>query len=117
MDETVKEIDNYLRRLFPICRSLTGQGNRETLKILQEIVPIEIKEYPSGSSVYDWVIPDEWVIREAWIKDLNGNKLVDFYSNNLHVVNYSQPVNCTSRDLKRGTPLSWTDIIFQKKSI
>ena len=80
------EIDNYLQRLFPLPRSITGTGNRETLRILQELAPIKILEFASGKEVYDWVIPDEWRIRDAWIKNNSGKKLVDFQSNNLHVV-------------------------------
>ena len=87
------EIDEYLKRLFPITRSLTGQGNRETFQILEEIAPIVVTEYPSGTSAYDWKVPDEWVIRDAYIKDANGNRIVDFRECNLHVVSYSIPVN------------------------
>jgi len=87
------EIDAYLKRLFPICRSITGPGNRETLKILQEIAPIEIKEYPSGTEVYDWVIPSEWRVRDAWIKNRAGERLVDFGVSNVHLVSYSKPVS------------------------
>jgi len=87
------EINNYLRQLFPINRSITGPGNRDTLKILQEIAPLKIKEYPSGKTVYDWVIPDEWHAKNAWIKDTNGKKLVDFNLNNIHLVGYSQHIN------------------------
>lgn len=89
--ELIDEIDHYLHRLFPITRSITGPGNRETLRILQELVPLEIKEYPSGTSVFDWTIPDEWKVRDAWIKDANGNKLVDFKHCNVHLVSYSEP--------------------------
>ena len=77
-----QEIDRYLSRLFPICRSLTGDGNRQTLSILKEIVPLELKEYPSLKEVYDWEIPPEWNISDAWIKDCTGTKLVDFLDNN-----------------------------------
>lgn len=87
------EIDSYLKRLFPITRSITGNGNRETLKILQEIIPLDILEYPTGQQVYDWTIPKEWNIKDAWIKDSNGNKIVDFKISNLHVVSYSTPIN------------------------
>ena len=87
------EIDNYLKRLFPICRSITGNGNRETLRILQEIVPLTVHEVPTGTQVYDWKIPDEWNIRDAWIKNSNGEKVIDFQKSNLHVVNYSIPVH------------------------
>lgn len=93
MTEIVSEIDRFLKRLFPITRSITGPGNRESLRILQEIIPLEIKEYPSGATVYDWVIPDEWIIRDAWIKDEKGNKLVDFKECNLQLVGYSEPIH------------------------
>ena len=85
------EIDSYLQRLFPLCRSITGEPNRKTLKILQEIAPLQIKEYPSGTPVYDWTVPDEWNLRNAWIKDVNGNKLVDIQDSNIHLVSYSEP--------------------------
>lgn len=93
MIDYTKQIDHYLHCLFPITRSITGNGNRETLKILQEIVPLEIKEYPSCQKVYDWVIPKEWNIKDAWIKNSKGDKIVDFQKNNLHVVSYSIPVH------------------------
>jgi len=92
IDYTIR-IDHYLCRFFSITRSITGEGNRETLKILQEIVPLEIKEYPSGQNVYDWVIPKEWNIKDAWIKNSKGDKIVDFQKSNLHVVSYSQPIH------------------------
>lgn len=93
MANLASEIDNYLHRLYPITRSLTGNGNRETLSILREIIPIVIKEYPSGGKVYDWTIPDEWNINDAWIKDDEGNRIVDFNESNIHVVGYSEPIN------------------------
>jgi len=96
------EIGRYMRRLFPITRSITGPGNRETLQILQELAPLTIKEYPSGTPVYDWIIPDEWQVRDAWIKDGKGKKLVDFQQSNIHLVSYSEPVdkNITFEELK-----------------
>jgi aminopeptidase-like protein len=87
------EIDSFLQRLNPWPRSLTGDGNRETLRILQEIAPIELSEYSSGTPVYDWVIPEEWSIRDAYIKGPDGDRLVDFKESNLHVVSYSEPVH------------------------
>ena len=67
-----ENIDEYLKRLFPISRSIMGDGNRETLRILQELIPIDIEEYPSQTKVYDWTIPGEWSIRSAWIKNSTG---------------------------------------------
>ena len=93
MSNLTKELDSYLRQLFPICRSITGLGNRETLRILQEIIPLTIIEVSSGTSVYDWIIPEEWEIRGGWISTLDGRKIVNFDDCNLHVVSYSQPVN------------------------
>ena len=93
MIKVASEIDSYLKRLFPIMRSITGPGNRETLSILKEIAPLETKEYLSGTKVYDWTVPDEWQVREAWIIDKDGNKLVDFQNCNIHLVGYSEPVH------------------------
>jgi aminopeptidase-like protein len=92
MNDFCKEINNFLKRLFPICRSLTGEGNRETLSILKEIIPLKIHEVPSGTKIFDWEIPLEWRIREAWIKDKKGQILIDFSKNNLHVLGYSHSV-------------------------
>lgn len=93
MSELKDDLDVYLRRLFPLCRSLTGEANRQTLRILNEIAPITIHEVPSGKQVYDWVVPDEWNIRDAWIADPQGRRVVDFQSSNLHVVGHSEPVD------------------------
>lgn len=92
MADLLTEIDAYLKRLFPICRSITGNGNRETLRILQELVPLTITEVASGTTVYDWIVPDEWNIRDAWISVPDGRHIVDFKANNLHIVGYSEPV-------------------------
>jgi aminopeptidase-like protein len=87
------ELDACLRGLFPLCRSLTGEANRQTLCALNDIAPVTIHEVPTGKAVYDWVIPCEWNIRDAWIADSAGRRVVDFRSSNLHVVSYSEPVN------------------------
>lgn len=81
-----------IERLYPICRSITGDGVRQSLAILREFVPLEIHEVPSGEKVFDWTIPPEWNIRDAWIKDSAGERLVDFQKLNLHVMSYSIPV-------------------------
>ena len=87
------EIYNLIERLYPICRSITGDGVRETLSILSEFIPLTVTEVPSGTEVFDWKIPVEWNIRDAWIKDARGKKVVDFNKSNLHVLNYSAPIN------------------------
>lgn len=79
-------------RLYPICRSITGPGVRETLGVLRRHVALDIREVPSGTQVFDWTIPPEWTIRGAHIRNSAGEKVVDFADNNLHVVGYSRPV-------------------------
>jgi aminopeptidase-like protein len=79
--------------LFPICRSITGNGVRQSLQILQQHIPLTIHEVPTGSQVFDWTVPREWNIREAYIKNAQGQKVVDFNNSNLHVLNYSVPVH------------------------
>lgn len=84
---------DQITRLFPITRSITGNGIRETLSIVSETIPLKIVEVPSGTEVFDWQVPSEWNIKDAWIKDGSGVKIVDFMQNNLHVLNYSVPVH------------------------
>eukprot|EP01047_Picozoa_sp_COSAG01_P071184 COSAG01_NODE_10983_length_2033_cov_22.897749_1_plen_147_part_10 len=72
-----------------------GNGVRDSLNEIKKRIPINLIEYPSGSNVYDWVIPKEWNIKDAYIKDSEGNRFVDFNKNNLHIVNYSVPINTT----------------------
>jgi aminopeptidase-like protein len=85
-------IHRLVTELFPICRSITGEGFRQTLGILKRFIPLELTEVPSGKRVFDWTIPLEWNIRGAWIKDPRGRTVVDFRDSNLHVLNYSIPV-------------------------
>ena len=82
------------QKLYPICRSITGNGVRKTLKIIKKEFPkLKIHSVPSGSKVFDWNIPPEWNIRDAYILDKDNKKIVDFKNNNLHLVGYSIPVN------------------------
>jgi aminopeptidase-like protein len=90
-----REMYALAEELFPICRSITGDGVRETLNIVRRSIELNIHEVPSGSEVFDWTIPKEWNIRDAYVKDSRGRKVIDFKNNNLHVMNYSVPVDKT----------------------
>jgi aminopeptidase-like protein len=79
-------------RLYPICRSITGDGVRASLRILQDIIPLKIREVPSGTQVFDWTVPLEWNIKTAYVRNSKGKKVIDFENSNLHVLNYSVPV-------------------------
>ncbi|MEH2024405.1 DUF4910 domain-containing protein [Nostoc sp.] len=87
------ELYQLISDLYPICRSITGNGFRETLKILQQHIPLSVHEVPTGTEVFDWIVPKEWNIKDAYIKNSQGKKVVDFANSNLHVVNYSIPVH------------------------
>lgn len=90
------EIYTFAQRLWPINRSLTGNGVRETLNIIKELLPtLQIQEVPSGIQVFDWMVPNEWNVREAWIEGPDGQRVVDFSKHNLHLVGYSIPINST----------------------
>lgn len=86
------EIHALVRDLYPICRSITGDGFRQTLARLNEQIPLQVREVPSGTKVFDWTVPREWNIRDAYVKNSSGERVIDFRRHNLHVVNYSVPV-------------------------
>ena len=94
-----QEMHALIRELYPLCRSLTGDGVRETLRVLGRFVPLEVHEVPSGTPVFDWTVPREWNLREAWIATRDGRRVVDARDSNLHVVSYSTP-------LRRRVPLA-----------
>ena len=88
------QIHDFAKKLWPINRSITGDGVRETLRIIKEEIPdLEITEVPSGTRVFDWEIPKEWQVKQAYIITPSGKKICDFNSNNLHLIGYSCPVN------------------------
>ncbi|EWM13339.1 DUF4910 domain-containing protein [Kutzneria sp. 744] len=82
-------------RLYPVCRSITGNGLRRTLEIIGGEIPLVVSEVPTGTQVLDWNVPREWNIRDAWVKDPSGRKVIDFAEHNLHIVGYSTPLRAT----------------------
>lgn len=88
-----QEMYSLVRDLYPICRSITGDGVRETLRRVREFIPLEVREVPTGTQAFDWVVPKEWNIRDAYVKNSRGVKVIDFKKSNLHVLNYSTPVH------------------------
>jgi aminopeptidase-like protein len=97
-----ERMDDLAKRVFPLCRSITGDGVRETLKHVAARIPLELHEVPSGTKVLDWTVPDEWNIRDAYIATSEGRRVVDFGESNLHVVSYSDAVreDMTLEDLR-----------------
>lgn len=95
LSEIGASLHRFASDLYPICRSVTGNGIRQTLAMIQERIPLQMFEVPSGAQVFDWIIPKEWNIRDAYIKDSRGNRVVDFQKSNLHVLNYSSPIHKT----------------------
>ena len=81
------EMYGLIQELYPLCRSISGDGLRATLRRIGACIPLTLHEVPSGTRVFDWVVPKEWNIRDAWIKNDRGEKVVDFHRSNLHVLN------------------------------
>ncbi len=98
---------DLMKILYPICRSITGDGVRESLKIIQNTIALQIHEIPSGTKIFDWVVPNEWNIHDAFIKNSHGERIVDFQKSNLHIVNYSRPVH-RKMNLKELNPYLYT---------
>jgi aminopeptidase-like protein len=88
-----REVTSLMQDMYPICRSITGNGVRQTLDLIERWIPLERHEVSSGTKVFDWEVPKEWNIRDAYVADENGNRIIDFQKHNLHIVNYSVPVN------------------------
>jgi aminopeptidase-like protein len=87
------EIHQLISQLYPICRSITGNGVRQTLHLLQQFIPLELHEVPTGTQVFDWTVPKEWNIEDAYVINPQGEKVIDFQKSNLHVLNYSIPID------------------------
>src|SRR5215204_1130036 len=87
-----QDMYRLITELYPICRSITGNGFRESLHLIKRQIPLEIHEVATGTPVFDWTVPREWNIRDAYIKNSRGERVVDFRQSNLHVLNYSIPV-------------------------
>ena len=94
MENPGKRMYGIAKELFPICRSITGDGVRQTLQILKKTIPqMDIFEVPSGTEAFDWEIPKEWNIQDGYIENSIGERVLDFKENNLHVMGYSVPVD------------------------
>src|SRR5258708_16643711 len=91
-EDVGEEIFAFAAKIFPICRSITGNGVRQTLREIGSHIPLDVHEVPTGTAVFDWTVPREWNIRDAYIKNEQGEKIVDFEKSNLHVMSYSVPV-------------------------
>ena len=92
-DEVGESMYQLIRELYPICRSITGNGVRETLRRVGEYIPLKLREVPTGTQVFDWTVPKEWNVRDAYVKNSDGIKVIDFKKSSLHVLNYSTPVH------------------------
>jgi aminopeptidase-like protein len=92
LDAIGRELYGLVRELYPLCRSLTGNGLRATLDLVGRHIPLALREVPTGTPLFDWTVPKEWNVRDAYIKNARGERVVDFQRSNLHVLQYSVPV-------------------------
>lgn len=92
-DSIGREAHALMELLYPLCRSLTGNGVRQTLQQLQDLIPLKIHEVPTGTRAYDWEVPCEWNVQDAYVLDGNGRRVIDFRANNLHLASYSSPID------------------------
>jgi aminopeptidase-like protein len=102
LEQLGQEMFDLMVELFPVCRSITGEGLRQTLRTIGTRIPLAVTEVPTGTAVFDWTVPPEWNVRDAWVADADGRRVIDFRASNLHVVNYSTPV-------RRRLPLAELD--------
>jgi len=93
--ELGKELHAFAAQLYPICRSISGEGIRQTLELIGERIPLRKFSVPTGTQVFDWTVPKEWNIRDAYVKDSSGRRVIDFQKSNLHVLNYSTPIRAS----------------------
>jgi aminopeptidase-like protein len=102
LNDLSQEMYQFIAELYPICRSITGNGFRETMHLIKKHIPLTLHEVPTGTEVFDWRVPKEWNIQDAYVKNSQGERVIDFNKSNLHVVNYSVPVNqkIAFKDLK-----------------
>ena len=91
-EELGKELHNFIVKLYPICRSITGEGIRETLRTIRKRIPLDIHEVPSGTKVFDWTVPLEWNVSDAYVMNREGKRVIDFKAHNLHLMSYSLPI-------------------------
>jgi aminopeptidase-like protein len=105
--ELGRDMHRLVAELYPICRSITGNGVRQTLDVVSRRIPLSVFEVPTGTQVFDWKVPREWNIRDAYIKNSRGERIVDFQQSNLHVLNYSAPVRA-KMSLEELKPHLWS---------
>ena len=108
VDDAGESMLALMRDLYPLCRSITGPGLRATLRRVAVQIPLSFTEVPTGTAVFDWTVPREWSIDEAYLEHESGERFIDFRDSNLHVVNYSAPVDAWMplNDLRQARGLS-----------